>query len=505
DYTYTVRVKDGRSVETRHNPNCEAVTGYTPEDFAGDDLLWIAMVPEADRPGVLAQTEAVLRGETPPPLEHRLVRRDGATVWVRSVLIPHWTPEGTLHEYTGILSDISEQKTAERNEARYRDALEATYELATTNRGSTLTEICESAALKLASFLEVDCVVIRVHYMGAFRTLSLARGGRIRTDDLAVEACPFCDHMDDAHDPTCSTGSQAPSHDAACRRKGDYASFACQPVVNSNQKRIGLICALDHADTPFHESDLRLMEIFARHIAFEVELAEQRTALLRKERNEMLGQIAGAFAHEVRNPLNGISVTMELLREKLKERDDLRKYLDRLDRQSHALANLMDDLLQIRRPVQPDAYVRKDALALCRDSLAAWKEAQTGLDGRTWRCEADGDEVPVVSVDPDRFVQVLGNLLSNAAQHSPDGSTVSLRVGRHGKDAVIRLSDEGAGIQADPVESVFDPFFTTRKRGSGLGLSIVRHVIEQHGGQILAYNHQSAPGCTFEIRLPAVD
>ncbi len=114
DYVYSVTVEHGRPVETSHGLGCEAVTGYTSKEFEADPFLWYRMIFIEDRPAVTAQAERVLRGETPPPLEHRIIRKDGCFRWIRNTPVPHKDDQGRLIAYDGLVSDITERKRAEQ-------------------------------------------------------------------------------------------------------------------------------------------------------------------------------------------------------------------------------------------------------------------------------------------------------------------------------------------------------------------------------------------------------
>jgi len=113
DYIYTVNINHGVVGGTYHGPGCEAVTGYLPEDFAKNPLLWYGIIHEEDRPAVLAQVERILLGETPRPLEHRIICRDGSVRWIRNTTIPHRNGGGNLVAYDGLISDITERKRSE--------------------------------------------------------------------------------------------------------------------------------------------------------------------------------------------------------------------------------------------------------------------------------------------------------------------------------------------------------------------------------------------------------
>jgi PAS domain S-box-containing protein len=124
DYIFTVRVENGPPVETFHGPACEAVTGYTSEEFSSDPTLWIRMVPEEDRDIVREQASRILSGHNPQPIEHRIVRKDGRVHWVNNTPVPHYDNEGNLISYDGLIRDITERKQAEEALQKAHDELE---------------------------------------------------------------------------------------------------------------------------------------------------------------------------------------------------------------------------------------------------------------------------------------------------------------------------------------------------------------------------------------------
>lgn len=124
DYLFHVRIADGQAVATEHGPNCAKVTGYAPEDFTENPLLWIAMVPEEDRDLVTRQVNALMAGDKPSPVEHRIHRKDGQVRWVQSTLVAHRDGLGRLLAYDGLLRDITHQKRAETELRGLNEALE---------------------------------------------------------------------------------------------------------------------------------------------------------------------------------------------------------------------------------------------------------------------------------------------------------------------------------------------------------------------------------------------
>jgi PAS domain S-box-containing protein len=110
DYVFQVKVQDGRPGDTTHGPGCVEVTGYTPEEFARDPGLWLAMVVPDARPAVLEQARALLAGQHFTPIEHCIVRKDGAVRWVRNTPVPQFGPDGSLVAYDGLIQDITERR-----------------------------------------------------------------------------------------------------------------------------------------------------------------------------------------------------------------------------------------------------------------------------------------------------------------------------------------------------------------------------------------------------------
>jgi len=124
DYFYTVEVRDGQAYRTEHTGGCTAVTGYTPQEFAKETLLWIKMVVPEDRPAVEAQARAALDGLSPPPLEHRILRKDGDLRWIRNTIVIRRDATGRVAFYDGIISDITPQRLAQEQIQRLNQELE---------------------------------------------------------------------------------------------------------------------------------------------------------------------------------------------------------------------------------------------------------------------------------------------------------------------------------------------------------------------------------------------
>jgi PAS domain S-box-containing protein len=139
DYIYSVHYAEGREPMTRHSPGCQAITGYSEEEFAADPYLWIRMVVEEDHPLVQHQARGLLEGKGPEPIEHRIIRKDGALRWIRNTVVPRYDSQGRIESYDGLIQDITERKLAEEEVHKLNTELEQrvrqrTLQLETINR-----------------------------------------------------------------------------------------------------------------------------------------------------------------------------------------------------------------------------------------------------------------------------------------------------------------------------------------------------------------------------------
>ncbi len=214
--------------------------------------------------------------------------------------------------------------------------------------------------------------------------------------------------------------------------------------------------------------------------------------LERQKRLASLGAMSAVLAHELRNPLASLKGNAQLLSERLPEGGRDRRKADRVVSEVLRMERLTNDLLDFVRSGRVER-VEVDPARLVKDAA----EAVTGA-----QVELDLDRAPDRwSLDPDRLQQVLINLLQNAARASPEGAAVTASVARGPGGLEICVRDRGEGIPPGQEEAIFEPFHTTRTRGTGLGLAVSRRIIELHGGQITAATHPGG-GALFSILIP---
>jgi signal transduction histidine kinase len=253
----------------------------------------------------------------------------------------------------------------------------------------------------------------------------------------------------------------------------------------------------------------RTVDALRHEIAERQRASEERVrleaSLRRSEVMSAMGVLVAGVAHEVRNPLFGISSVVDALEARLahgSREPEIAPHLTLLRGEVDRLSRLMRDLLELGRPSTDDlvdgpvADVVREALAICAP-LAA--RAEVAIDADL------GDVSVVVAMHRERLLQVFRNVIENAIQHSPRGGRVTVRasVPRGEGEPVVEcvVADAGGGIAADDVPRLFEPFFSRRRGGTGLGLSIVQRIVEEHGGTVSAAN-RAAGGAEFVIRLP---
>ena len=221
--------------------------------------------------------------------------------------------------------------------------------------------------------------------------------------------------------------------------------------------------------------------------------------LRRSERLAALGRLAAGIAHEIRNPLSSIKGFATILAGRFQEEDRSRKIADVMVQEVERLNRVVTELLDFARPTELNKQPH-DAAGLIRHSLRLIES-----DARRQNVEIEWTIHPDdlrLEVDPDRFAQVLLNLYLNSLQAMEGGGRLRIEVTGQSDQVVLKVTDSGKGIAPEHLAHIFDPYFTTKPRGVGLGLANVHKLVEAHGGDVEA---ESTPGkgTCFTIRLPS--
>lgn len=243
-------------------------------------------------------------------------------------------------------------------------------------------------------------------------------------------------------------------------------------------------------------------------LAMDRDISERKRAerdLQRTERIRVAGELAAGLAHEIKNPLAGIKVSMEALSEETYLTRDDRDVLNKVIGEIKRIEYLMQGLLSFAHPPKPqllstDVNAVLEAVA----SLVAKESARTRDESRAIVFVRELDEdLPDVMADPMQLKQIFMNLMLNAVDAMPEGGALTMRTAfdRERDQIRIELSDTGRGIDHAALGKIFNPFFTTKSKGTGLGLSITRRLVEEHGGRIRIENNRGS-GVTCRITMP---
>jgi signal transduction histidine kinase len=237
-------------------------------------------------------------------------------------------------------------------------------------------------------------------------------------------------------------------------------------------------------------------------------LQQERAARLQTEAaNRAKDEFLAMLGHELRNPLGAIGGAMRVLERLPSTSGDHKAAREIIARQSAHLAKIVDDLLDVGRVVSGRILLRRNLVDLAQASAAA--VATVRAAEREGEHEWVLDLAPVlVSADPTRIDQVLANLLGNAAKFTPSGGRIRVRIAEQSGEAVLTVEDSGPGVRPDLLPHIFELFSRDPSAGDsgglGIGLALVRRLIELHGGSVEAENLLPAGGARFTLRLPAI-
>ncbi len=211
-----------------------------------------------------------------------------------------------------------------------------------------------------------------------------------------------------------------------------------------------------------------------------------------------LGEMVAGVSHEIRNPLGIISSSAELLKKKMGAEGVETRIPDIIIEESSRLNNIITDFLNFAKPKAPDRFVCSVQDVIAKN--IAYLSSDMTLQKYTIRTHYDRG-LPAIRADADMLYQAFLNLLINAMQAMPDGGTIDIVVKGGDNNLWIYFEDKGKGLTPEAAAKIWDPFFTTKEKGTGLGLGIVKNIIEAHEGQIRIDNCPDA-GARVSIRLP---
>jgi signal transduction histidine kinase len=232
-----------------------------------------------------------------------------------------------------------------------------------------------------------------------------------------------------------------------------------------------------------------------RRRAEELELLQDQ--LVHQERLAALGELAAVVAHEVRNPLGAIFNSLGTLRRMVRPRGDAKMLFDIVGEEADHLNRIVGQLLDFARPAP--ATMRAEPLDRVLDEAVAAALAEA--HGRIALVRDVPDGLPLIPMDAGLIRQALLNVALNAVQAMPKGGTLSVHARLSGEAAVVELADTGPGIPEEVRHRIFEPFFTTKATGTGLGLAVVKRILEDHRGRVEVRGRDSG-GTVFALHLP---
>jgi signal transduction histidine kinase len=239
-------------------------------------------------------------------------------------------------------------------------------------------------------------------------------------------------------------------------------------------------------------------------------LVRERTARADAEKaNRLKDEFLATLSHELRTPLNAVIGWSRILKAGRLDNESSVHAIEVIERNAWAQKQIIEDILDVSRVITGKLQLHLGPVSLVPVVNAALDAVRPAFEAKDIRVQTQfSDDLKVIAGDANRLQQVVWNLLSNASKFTPVGGTVGIRVSQDETYAEIEIRDTGPGIDTEFLPHVFERFrqadgSTTRTHGGlGLGLAIVRHLVELHGGQIAAENISPGSGAIFTVKLP---
>ncbi len=290
-------------------------------------------------------------------------------------------------------------------------------------------------------------------------------------------------------------------------------SIIALPIKNKG-RLIGVLEVLNkRGSKPFNHEALEVLTIVVNQIGIamvnaklferlqekfsltQAELQRTQEQLLRSERLAALAQFSQGVAHEVRNPVMSIGGFARRLKKRLHDDDPAVAYADIILKETVRLEKMVEDIE--RYTSMPEPVIQPVKLStLLQSVLNIWEQEHRVVNAKI-RLQTPSED-PTICVDKKQMANALIKLLCNSADAMPDGGTISISTCWEGNCLVISIKDDGAGIDPKDLPRIFDPFFTAKPQGSGLGLTTVNRIVRDHGGQVKV---SSKAGAGTEVKL----
>ncbi len=226
-------------------------------------------------------------------------------------------------------------------------------------------------------------------------------------------------------------------------------------------------------------------------------LQKAQAEIVQSEKLATLGYLSAGMAHEIRNPLNSITLFLQLIKSGIEDSEKL-EYIDKIFKEIDRIDGILRKLLAASK--RPKFEIRNVQIDQVIEATLEVFRPQTEL--HKILVERDYHRVPpAIQADPSEIEQIFTNLFLNAIHEMLNGGTLRIQLDHDGRDIVIRVADTGKGIPPEHLANIFDPFFTTKSIGTGLGLSVVLRIVKTYQGKI-EVEKSNSQGTTFCVRLP---
>jgi PAS domain S-box-containing protein len=463
--------KDLNSIILSWNRAAERMFGYTAAEAVGRSIRMI--IPkdrQFEEDDVLAR---IRKGEAVTHYETIRQHKDGTLLPISLTVSPIYDDAGTVVGASKIARDISDRIAAAAATRRLTALVESTDDAVITKNLDSIITSWNPAAERMFGYTEAEAVGQSIRM--------LIPPDRQSEEDVVLAKIRAGEKVD---------------HYETLRQRKDGSIVSISLTVSPIRDAAGVVVGASK---------------IARDVTERTRLALENARLYEEahDANRMKDDFLAVLSHELRTPLNAIVGYARLLRGGILSGDKAARGLETLERNATWLTQIVEDVLDVSRIVS--GKIRLDVqpveLPLIVDNSVA--TIQPAADAKGVRVQTTIDpRVGPVSGDPDRLQQVVWNLVANAVKFTPREGRVQVRLARVNSHVEIVVSDTGDGIRPDFLPFVFERFRqgdagTTRKTGGlGLGLAIVRHIVELHGGTVHAASAGVGHGATFRVRLP---
>lgn len=488
-------------------------TGATLEQMAG--WGWQSVHDPAELPRVLARWKTALAEQTAWEDAFPLRRRDGRMRWHLSRAVPIRDERGRVVRWFGTNTDITDQKEAEARLSEYAERQRLLWEAA-----AVLLVTDEPDAMLYGLFskigphfgFDVYFNFVAAEGDGALQLVSCVgiseeNARKINTFEFGETVCGAAVRQRRPFAAGSIQQSQHPTLQVA--KQCGIKAYACMPL-HADGRLLGALTFASRTRDRFEDEELEFFDTICGYVTLACErlrlVAELRESDRRKD------EFLATLAHELRNPLAPIRNSLQLLRLTGDDPAMLEQARSMMGRQLEQMVRLIDDLLDVSRISQGKLELRKQWVELATVVQNAVEMARPFVETAGHELTVSLPPEPILlDADLTRLSQVFANLLNNAAKYTGRGGRISVVVELREGAAVVRVQDTGIGIPAEQLRRIFEMFVQVDRSleraqgGLGIGLTLVKRLVEMHGGTVQAFSEGEGRGSEFVVRLPVVN